>query len=476
MPQLLAIEWNRREVRVAVASGRGRQAVLEQAFAFPAGAEGPEPPEQRLGAQIAKQLDARGIGRPEALVAVGRTSIELRQLQLPPSPDEELPDLVRFQAAREFNDLDARWLLDFVPTDQPRDGPRSVLAAAIAPAMVQQIETVCQAAGLKMRRLLLRPCEAASLLAAGKAGSPLLQLLVDLSADEADLTAVLDGKAVFLRTARFGGDPPPAPALLAEIRLTMAAAQNQLGQKVQAIVLLGQDRTHADLARSIQAELGMPVELFDPLAGLELSAGLKDSLPEQPGRFAPLVGMLLAELRPAGHAIDFLHPRRRAASPSRRKKWIMAGATAAVLLLAYLVYARIDHYLLAEEVARLQAESRTLDESMARGKKVRTTVAEIAKWADAEVVWLDQLHALSQGFPPAEDAVLGQLTLGVRQGGSQMDLKGWVRNAEVIGKMEEDARARSGQISGKSSREDNSVKPYSWWFEASVMLGAAKKP
>ena len=75
-----------------------------------------------------------------------------------------------------------------------------------------------------------------------------LRLLVDLLSDEVDLTAVCDGNAVFLRTMRVGGGSPPLPALLAEIRLTMAAVQSQsAGRKVEAIVLCGQDEIHAEL-------------------------------------------------------------------------------------------------------------------------------------------------------------------------------------------------------------------------------------
>ena len=84
--------------------------------------------------------EARGLGRPDAVVAVGRSSIELRQLQLPPAAEDDLPDLVRFQAMREFNEFDERWLLDFLSIDSsgdsPREGnlPRTVLATAIGPA------------------------------------------------------------------------------------------------------------------------------------------------------------------------------------------------------------------------------------------------------------------------------------------------------------------------------------------------------
>ncbi len=137
----------------------GSRIVIEHAFLIPWNEDGKEADqlEQRVGQRIAEELDARGISRPPALVAVGRGSIELRQLQLPPAPDDELPDMVRFQAAREFNELDEKWLLDFVPIDQATDGPRTVLAMAIAPAVIRQIEGVCEQAGLKMQRLLLRP-------------------------------------------------------------------------------------------------------------------------------------------------------------------------------------------------------------------------------------------------------------------------------------------------------------------------------
>jgi hypothetical protein len=292
---------------------------------------------------------------------------------------------------------------------------------------------------------------------------------------------VLDGKAVFLRTMRLGANLPPLPALLAEIRLTMAAVQSQLaGRRVQAIVLCGRDKIHTDLAQAIETEFGLPTEAIDPFAGLELDPALRGSLPEHQGRFAPLLGMLLAEIKQTGHAIDFLHPRRRAEPPSRRKTWIAAAAVAALLSLAYIIYARVENYMLINEVDRLTTQSKSLDADIASAKKVRTTVAEIAKWTDGEAIWLDQLRALSEGFPPPQDAILGQLTFGVRQAGSQVDLKGWVRNAEVIAAMEERVRARAGQIAGqiagKSSREDSSMKNYSWRFEASLLQPKGPKP
>lgn len=480
MAQLLALEWNGQEIRAAVASARGVRVVVEHALCIAAdgqGAEG-ETAEQRIGRQIAEGLDARGVGRPPTLVAVGRASVELRRLQFPPTPDDELPDMVRFQAAREFNEFDENWLLDFVPLEGSETSPRTVLATAIAPAVIRSIEAVCQAAGLKMQRLVLRPCAAASLVTDKDPESQgKLRLLVNLFPDEADLTIVLDGKAVFLRTTRIGAGASPLGALVSEIRLTMAAVHSQMpGCKVESIVLCGDGLPQEELTQSIEGRFGIPVTRLDPFSGVEVSSALHGAMPDQTGRFAPLVGMLAAEARQSGHAVDFLNPRRRPPPPNRRKTWVIAASAALVLGLAWLIYARVENFLLYSEWQRLSSASDSMERKIADGKKVRKTVAEIAKWADSEAIWLEQLRALSEGFPPAEDAVLGQLTFGVNQSGSRVDLKGWVRNAEIIAKMEERARQRVGQLTGNSSREDNSVKNYSCRFEASLLQAKGGKP
>ncbi len=464
-----------------VASGRGRQIVIEQAFSIPCETDSSAADAaEQIGQRIAAELDARGLGRGEAVVAVGRSSIELRQLQLPPAPDEDLPELVRFQATREFNELDDKWLLDFIPIDGSAKTARTVLATAIAPAALGQIEAVCEHAGLKMQRLLLRPCEAALLLE-GEKSIPRGQvvLLVNPLGVEADLTAVADGTAVFLRTTRISSDPPPLQALLAEIRLTMAAASNQLGgRKIELIVFCGEPQPDLDLARAIETELQIRVDLFDPFSGVKLGRALVQSPPEHPGRFAPLVGMLLAELKPSEHAVDFLHPRRRAAAANPRKKWMIAGGAVAVLLLGWLIYSRIDHYLLASSVDELSQQSKGLEESIDSKKKIRASVAEIAKWADEDTIWLDRLYVLEQSFPSAEDAVLSELAARSNPSGGQIELKGWVRRPDDIVHFKEGiVRAHGGTISEKSSHEDSTApSPYAWSFEASVLPEKGKKP
>ncbi|MCC6126818.1 MAG: pilus assembly protein PilM [Pirellulales bacterium] len=472
MPHLLALEWNGTEARLVYASGRGDRVVIEQAFAVEMRRRNDdgEQPEVDIGDRLVSALGARGIGRVETLVAIGRTNIELRQLSLPPAPDEELPDLVRFQAMREFNELDDDWLLDYVPLNDSPDEPRAVLAAAVGPDLVSQIQQTCEKAGLKPKRLVLRACAAAALLShtqAARQGE--LRLLVDLLSDEADLTVVNDGRVVFMRTTRLG-EPPNPQVLFGEIRRTMAAVQNQLaGRKVESIVLCGRGLEQSDLARRIQAELDVPTELFDPFDGLQLGPELEEALPDHPGRFTPLLGMLATEFARRPHAVDFLHPRRRPAPPSKWRRYSLPVAAAVVLLISYLGYRQWQYNGLQADIEKLNADLNNLDQLVKRAEKRREVAQSVEKWSIGDIVWLDALYEMHEKLPPASEAMLSHLTLKSTATGGEAGFKGFVKSLDVLKKVE-----------NKSSSQDDSVKPYAWQFNGTRLIksapSAAKSP
>ena len=245
MARLVALEWDEREARVAVASSRRGEVVVEQAFNVALHPERPSQTPADIGAKIGSALNARGVsGRVECLVTIGRSSIELRNMSLPPAPADELPDLVRFQAMKEFNALGDDWPLDFLPISGSASEPHNVLAAAVAPDLIEQITATCAAAGLTPGRIVLRPCAAASLLNRAKpARAGEVRLLVDVLAEEADLSILVDDRIIFLRTARLHGEassPEQVRGLIAEIRRTMVASQNRLGgARVESIFLCG---------------------------------------------------------------------------------------------------------------------------------------------------------------------------------------------------------------------------------------------
>lgn len=478
MPRLLALEWNDDEARVVVATSRGGQVVFEQAFAVDLrSGSGGEAAEVGSDERIATALAARRLTRMGTLVTVGRSDIELRHLSLPAAPDDELPEMVRFQALREFNVLGEDWPLDFLPLDEDPEQPRHALAAAINVDLVEGIRRTCHTAGLKPTRMVLRPCAAASLVCRQQPAPPeQLWLLVDVLAEEADLTATVGEKTAFLRRARLRGDPLTTPAaaeaLLSEIRRTIVAAQNQLGgRRVERVVLCGGGPGHGALAESIREQLPVPLELFDPFAGLTTEGDLRRGLPDHPNRFAPLLGMLWDELDGKPHALDFLNPRRRPEPPSRRNTYALAGLAVALAVLLMLGYGWLQSSWLKADIKKLGEDSAELDKLVERSDRIEKAADEIEKWTQRDVVWLDQLRWLSENVPKAEDVMLTQLTLSSLGARPEITVDGQAKSVDAATRLDSGLQDSSHRLVGKTKSEDPSKKPYPVQFRSSLLIG-----
>src|SRR5690242_18462043 len=106
MPRILAIDWDRHEVRgLLISSGPTGTSVAgawtaSLATADPAGLSG-----KQIGTRLAGAINGQVSGKVTTLVGVGRDNVQIKLLSLPPAPADELPELVRFQAEREFTAL-----------------------------------------------------------------------------------------------------------------------------------------------------------------------------------------------------------------------------------------------------------------------------------------------------------------------------------------------------------------------------------
>jgi Tfp pilus assembly PilM family ATPase len=475
---LLALEWDQAEARVVVAQPRGGDVLIEHAFSV---ALAPRDPGQTfadisVGQRLLEALTARHISRVETIVAVGRSNIELRRLTLPPAPEDELPDLVRFGAVPHFSNLGEDWPLDFFPIESGSEG-QAVLAAAISPALVKQIQDTCHEAALKPQRLVLRPCASASLVA--QRGGPArhrIRLFVDLLAEEADLTVLVEKSIVLMRTVRMpaaGHADEQYSALLGEIRRTIAAAHNQLGaDRVEQVVLCGHSEDHRQLAAVIGEKLQLRVDHFDPFAGLAVSRQLRSHPPEKPERFAPLLGMVLDEASGRRHAIDFLNPRKKAPPPSRRRQYVLAAATAAAVVLAALLGIWLHFGSLQRQRNQLQAQSNDLERKIKQSAGVEGQLREIEKWSLGDVNWLVELERLSkpEHFPPAKDARLAEWKTAAAAAGGQMTLIGNARQSEVISTLEQQVRDERHTVITGPSVIDKEDASYPWSFQEKVVV------
>jgi hypothetical protein len=472
-----AIEWDASEARVVVATCGGGKVHVEQTFSLAWSRANAEPAdEETMGQQLAAALGERGIKRLDALLTVTRGSIELKQLALPPAPDEELPALVRFQALRDFHALADDWPLDFLPLSASPDEPRSVLAAALNPESLWQLVSVSRAGGLTARHVVLRPCALTeAFLSTDFAGTERVRLLIDLLDDEAELTALVGSDVVFMRTVRLSGDVLHSPAetrpLLGELRRTLAAIHNQLGgMSVEVVYLCGFSAEHRALAERLDAELPQPVRTFDAWQAVDAPLGPTAASE----RYSALLGLLQIEARAAQHGLDFLNPRRAPEPPSRRKQYALATAAAVLLILAVAGTIRSRLNRLDNEIADLQLAHRKLDEFLKGAAPIERSAQALELWNRSDVVWLDELRWLSEHFPSAQDALLTKLRMGPPGGqqaaGGVMELEGAVRAASVIDGLEDELRDERHNVEGHGRQQDRDRKNYTWLFKSSVLV------
>jgi len=476
MSRYLALEWDRAELRGIVAEVRGKRCTLERGFRTPL--EAPpdgESPERPSATAIRRCLDSEGVRTRgiETLVAIGRSSVELRELVVSNVDDAELPDVVRQQAVRELSSVGEDTTLDFVPLDYADEESQSVVAAAVAEPFVAEVEQTCQQAKLEARRIGLRSFSSGWLLARRRGDRADVTMLVDPQSDEVDLTVIAHGQVVFSRTVRLANADSDEyeSSLIAEIRRTQLAVHNTTVSESLTSICFWQGVSSDALRKRIDEELSLVVEDVDPLAEWELGPHAETDNRELLGRLASLFGMVEEEVFDGQQRFDFLHPRQPPEPQDHRWRWIAAAAVVAVIAgtIGFLGWQRLSA--LDKQISDLRRESAGLDRVIKRGAQQQQAAAVVGQWVDAEVIWLDQLRYLSVRFPPPQDAVLTRLEMARSASGSAgMDLYGMVRDASLVEPMENGLRSPRHEVRTKRGQQLAGDESYPWKFDTSLTV------
>jgi len=472
--RMLAVDWDRHEARYVLGTTGAAKVQVHAvgAVSLVDIAEGGSQPQPDLSGSLAAALADEKIGRLPALIGVERSSIELLHFTLPPARDNELSALVANQAMRESQLIGEQSVIDFVPIDDNPAAPRNVIAAALSPDERERIQATCEAAGLKPSRMLLRPFAAASLFVRTASPPEETYLLVNRITDEVDLTIVVEGRPVFFRTVRLPENADEAQLterLLMEINRTLAAApQTHLGgETVECVYLFGRADDHQELVERIRDDLYLTAKVFDPFEALRVDEEL---VPEDSGRFVPLLGMLLDEAA-GSHAVDFLHPREKARPVNRARIAAIAGAVLAVAILG-VAYERWSTW--SEIDAKYDAKKEEYDKlkkATAKADDLRKLVGAIEAWKARDVVWLDELRDLSLRLPSSRDVVLSSISLSPSQsGGGTIDFEGLMRAPGVLVNLEKKIRDEYRQVRSKGVRERRGEREYTWTFDTTLSV------
>lgn len=489
MPRILAIDWDRHEIRGVLVSSGATGISVQGAWAAslstldPDGLNG-----KQIGGRLAAAMESEMPSKVTTLVGVGRDNVQIKLLTLPPAPVEELPEMVRFQAEREFTALGNDAALDFIPLAGGADTAHQVLALALNAAGMTEAHDVCNALGVKPDRIPVRGCAAAAMVhRSGLNNGREIVLVVNVLVDEADLAAMVDDAVVLLRTVRL----PDADqregrqkALAGEIRRTMAAVRQQMADHQVSQVLLCGTTPLAETIGAFSGEIEATVVSFNPVdyapPGLDGTSVAAESL----GRFSAVLGMALNEAERRAPIVDFANVRQRP-EVRRFSRIHLQLAAIGVLLAAWLgLYVWQAFARPARELAEIQRRIESIQQESRMFKNVTEQSEAVERWLATDVNWLDELNEFAQrvrpqplsakDFPLADDAVINQLTLGTPPGnnavGGRMDIQAVAKSPAAVAKLEERLRGGKRTVSTGIGKLDKNVPGYDWSFGLDVRV------
>ena len=463
MVRKLAIDWDERELRLVAAQCSGSNVKVTDARVIPI--------EDNVLETLKAALDGRGMENTETLVAIGRGQAELRELQLPPVPEDELPDMVRFQAGKSFATAGDNANVDYLVTNRSDSGVE-MIAAALGDQELASIRRICESGSLVPKRISIRPLSAAALyLLKQERSSGNDTVLIDLLSDEAEIVVARGGRVIFVRTVRMpSAEAARGRALAGELKRSLVACGSS--GTLERVVLWGRAAVHSQDVEMLVEATDSKVEVLDPFSLVDVDRNTKANMPEHVGRLAPLVGLLVADEAGADRLLDFLNPRKRVEQViNPYRKYVIAGVPVAVAaLVAFLIYRQLGALDAQIELLKTTNSQKEKGVKAADVSIARTEMVD--KYLDGDVNWLNEIRRLAVKVPESDKLIVRSLyaVSDTRNGGGSITLEGSVTKPSVIEEFEGAVRDDFRSVQGDGTGEVKSAGPYRWSFTETIKV------
>lgn len=484
MADLLALEWDHGQVCGLLAQVAPGRVQVRRAFVLPkpqipatASGSGPIPIEW-----LKTELTRLGLSGGETLVVVPRDETVVRRLEVPPTPDAELPVIVRFQAGVKSQALLDDSSLDFIPLPHRGDSPaREVLMATVSKQTITEIRTITELAGLKLGSLSMTPAAVAELIARVEqpgAGNDGESLVVARHGGRVEISVLRDQHLLFSHSARISdedGAVPGPQAMAAETSRAMVSLRGAVPHvKIERVwTLVGADE-HDALAELLHRRLGCEIKRLDLMTLATWDPGSLDAR-DDPGLFAGALGLLWSRAEPRVPALDFLDPRKPpVVRDTRKQKYAIIGAGAAATLLLLGLFQWWNVSSLSAQVARLEKQNADIAATLKKGEPIFQSADLVAEWVAGGTPWLEELAEFRKRFPATDRVYLESIDLHPkeRSNPAQIKIKGFARTREDIMKLSDkflavDDRYKVMPYVDQASPADGY---YPWRFEWEIQL------
>ena len=396
MPEILSIDWYRGRARCVVARVNRERIQFTSAFESEWTDDISDLQDPQATADWLRSLcETHSVNPQRLLVVQPRETVVSRRLDLPDVPDNELPDVVRLQAATRLSTPADKLIFDYLPLPKldDRDG-RSVLLFTFDAEKQNRLQKVAELAGLELTSNLTSATTVgatvvhANLEVRAKLHVP--TLIVYQHQSRVELSIYFDqGRLIFSHAMQLpsGTAAGHVQPLKAEIsRSLIALEQVHHGVQIERVLLIQEGGVDEHVLSVLNERFSDRVQQLSPARDL---AHL-DGIPNVDGSAlsATTLGAVFASADTQLPGIDFLNPRKMEVKRDERiLRWGLIAAGVALMLgtAGFFYLGKLSQ--MDARIADLQQQQDGLEEltGSARASATFESAGEISEWQRGNV-------------------------------------------------------------------------------------------
>ena len=458
-----------------------------------------------LALAIKRTIREHKVGGSILCYSVERNDVDVKYVTIPNAGEMEIPELIFNEVTLKSLNFNETQPLDFcqlgLPEAAKRKGTRRYAAVTIARDKLRRIRETLAGAYKAPKKIELRDASLTEFLRADfcKLNYEEPVLLIQELADEVNMTLCYEKNPLFFRSFKLppdSSDEYRAARIHEEFSRTVVAGIDDLPEDAEVNrAVFFTDHTQNDTEEVVDAEDsdqtlpsrllqlfrkdGIELDFINPfrLPGIQL----KQTEPLNAGRYASLVGMLLAERPLSKPMIDLLHPHEKPKPPNYKLLFFAYFLIVGVLAFCGWRYNKKDLERVNGEIEALKAQGQQVQAEYVSAYPQFGVLSSVNSWQNAQgVVVLDELRDIMYRFPSSPDFVVTKLAYmanypyssgrGRTQRGPAVIIRAKVTSQEVFKLFWDRMRAYNGhQVITKGTEPNEGGGAYKYMFDAVVL-------
>ena len=439
MAESLVIEWDRDRLIAAVGSTSGSSVRVRASVAV--SREEGVSTVLELGEKLKAALSTADISATEAIVVFPRHQVTFNRIELPNLSDDEIPEMVRMQAATRLTVPVEAVGLDFVPQPVIPGAPtRDVLLVTLPQKHVDDVHKALGVAGLEVAGIRISSfgiAEAAANagLLSKKVDAQAVEAVISLGSDSIEMIFMTGHNVAFSHSgASWSSLDGIEQAVRAEVsRARLAAAEDIGAYTVSRLTVIGSPDVSEKVPDSITKRLNdAEVVRVDP-EGTLVSGSLEEGLAASD--MLAVVGAIANAQTATVAAVDLVNPRK---TPEKkdygRLKTVLIAGIAALLLAGGWKWRTDKVSALNKEATALADEAADMKDAYKLGKNDLLLDERLTEWMDRDISWLDELKQIKEIMGSTERVFIREFKFSLRKGDyvASFDAEGYAKSSRDV--------------------------------------------